>query len=228
MVSDIEVVPLGPMLEAKGVVAAAAIRQQRARSGFLLVSVRGRIAARAGFPVAAARLTLELDSATRGRARKAVAWSMFPETEGRVFRGTSVIYGLRPSLKFWVPKLPGGVAYTRVSELDSAIRQRMVIGPEATSFRTLELTGSGVGTSRLDWWFRSRGGVIRRQGFILRMVLRVPRGRTSLRVKTTLEAPAAVPGVLAGVMGKRRFVRDSGHWELPVPKSFARAPRRAR
>lgn len=218
----VEVLPLRSVFDERGVVPPSAIRSKMSRFDFVLVWMKARLLIKGGMPIKSLRFGLSLDPLVKIKNRSAEVQSLFPKTEGRSFRGTHVIFGLRPNLLFWVPKMPGGAAYIRPSEIEPRQREKMLVGPMKMGFRKLTLLGTGAGTRRAEWLISAGRETLRSARFETMMVLKVPRGRTKVRMSTQLEAETLMPGLLAGTLGRRRFLRGTGHVDLPVPKSLVR------
>ncbi|MFO7676609.1 MAG: hypothetical protein R6X12_09885 [bacterium] len=94
------------------------------------------------------------------------------------------------------------------------------------AFRKLVPVGAGSGSNRAEWMFTTGPESFRTARFELMAVLRVARGRTRVKTRVALEAEVAMPGNLAGLLGRTRYLRGIEHWSLPVPKSLVRTPSR--
>ena len=209
--------PLSTAHARRGLVPPTAVRIRSARSDFHLVRIDGRIGMPSEPPVRAMRLELGFDPHLKSRARRAVAYSLFPKGGGRLYRGTDVYFGVMPNLTFWVPKKEG-VTFARAGEIGPAVRRAMLVGPLRASYRRLAITGTGAGGNRIEFQFMSTTPGIRSAPFSVWIVLQVPRGRKTFRVNAEFEVDTRVSRALRAQLGRHRILRDSAHWNVALPK----------
>lgn len=223
---QLDITPLRTIFEQRRLAAPAAIRRQLERNEFLLLRLTGRLTAVGGVPLKTLRLGIELDPELVLEPQQAVFHSLFPRSEGRLFRGSQVNYALRPDFTFWVPTATGNAALPAAENARPSLRRMMLLGPMKMTFRKIIPAGIGAGTNRAEWTFTAGRETIRRTVFDLMMVLRVARGRNRVKAAVALDAEVLMPGTVAGVIGRTRLLYSAGRWSLPVPRPVVRTPSR--
>jgi hypothetical protein len=204
--------PVLPLYQKAGIVPPVAIRNLSMRNQFYLVRVAGRFATAGNMRIASLRYVLRFGGSGL-TARQPAVHAFFPKIGARRYGGADVLVGLRSTLQFWVAVTPGGALIGSADKIPANVRAGFVYGPVKYQFGKTHVVGAGAGRPSVEWYYPGEA-VAGGAKFRNLLVLRLPEGSSSCRVTAAVEADVTLPASLQPLLGKRRLLRDTRHFEL--------------
>jgi hypothetical protein len=138
------------------------------------------------------RLEVALDTKPKGGGQLAIAQTLFPKTEYKVYASANITAGLNASLGFDVPLKPNGQPWITTAQLSADIKGGFVFGPFEYSFKKCAVMGAGEGASTVDWKI-TKSDLLDGGSFHAWLVLKVPKGRKSIWVTARMETTLTIP-----------------------------------